>query len=154
MASYASCGPNNRLTSPGSGTWHASTRPTRSLWYRYISSGPHARYLRFSRISRSNHHIRLHPRPRAKAASPASRPNEPVPRHSCGASSVNGSVRRAPLRRQARSTVATMDRGMWMCLTGVKWRMRIVSATVHGVSAAGRTLAMTVIAGGTESSVS
>jgi hypothetical protein len=31
--------------------------------------------------------------------------------------------------------------------------MRIVSATVRGVSAAGRTLAMTVIAGGTESSV-
>lgn len=99
------------------------------------------------RNNRGNH---PHLRPHVKAALPASRSNGHARWHSCGANNGNVSTRRVPRRRQALSTVATTDRVMQTFSIDVKWRMHIVGAIARGVTAAGRTTAMTAIVDGAE----
>lgn len=134
--------PKNR---PDSGIWHVNAKLTRSPQFRRISRDPRAQcypHINNHTLNRYNPHLR----PRAKAASPASRSNARAHRRSCGANSVSGSARRAPLLLRARS-MATVDRAMWTCLIDVKWRMRIVDVTARGVSGTGRMTVMTAIAG-------
>jgi hypothetical protein len=95
----------------------------------------------------NNHRNHLHLRHRAKVVSLESRSSGNARWHSCDASNVSRSRRRASRRRQARSMV---DQAMQMYLIDVKWRMPIVSATARGVTAAGRTTAGTDIADGIE----
>ncbi len=131
-----------------SAIWRAKSEPTRSPRSPRTSCGLLARRLRrcphhpnaTHRAAATRRHLNLsrrsrpHHPPRVRAAWHASPPSENARWPSCDASNASASAQRAPLRRRAQCTAAIQ-----MCLTGSRWRTRIVSATARGASGDGRT---------------